>query len=62
MMTHSLCKTDWEPDPSLYNTRPEVGSTPQIGGMCHLKALVFEPFWSKNDRFYPFWSEVEYDF
>lgn len=31
MMTHSLYKTDWELDPSLHNTRPGVGSTPQHG-------------------------------
>ena len=44
MTTHSLYKTDWELDPSLHNTRPGVGSTPQIwvcGNAATSKGVVF---------------------
>ena len=41
MMTHSLYKTDWELDPSLHNTRPGVGSTPQIWVRGHLEGCGF---------------------
>ena len=54
MMTHSLYKTDWELDPSLHNTRPGVGSTPQIWVCATSKGVVFS-------RFCPF-SKIEYDF
>ena len=54
MMTHSLYKTDWELDPSLHNTRPGVGSTPQIWVCATSKGVVFS-------RFCPL-SKIEYDF
>ena len=56
MTTHSLYKTDWELDPSLHNTRPGVGSTPQIWVCGHLEGCGF------FSRFCPLRSNIEYDF
>ena len=55
MMTHSLYKTDWELDPSLHNTRPGVGSTPQIWVCTTSTGVVFS-------RFCPLRYKIEYDF
>ena len=55
MMTHSLYKTDWELDPSLHNTRPGVGSTPQTWVCATWTGVVFS-------RFCPLRSKIEYDF
>lgn len=55
MMTHSLYKTDWELDPSLHNTRPGVGSTPQTWVCATSTGVVFS-------RFCPLRSKIEYDF
>ena len=55
MMTDSLYKTDWELNPSLHNTRPGVGSTPQIWVCATSTGVVFS-------RFCPLRSKIEYDF
>ena len=55
MMTHSLYKTDWELNPSLHNTRPGVGSTPQTWVCATSTGVVFS-------RFCPLRSKIEYDF